>query len=223
MGSARRAVVLDLDGTLVDTAPDLLAALDHVLTEATHAEIDSLDLRRFVGGGARALVERGCEALGLALSPAGREARLTAFLAYYADNLSHASRPFAGVAHTLAGLAADGARLGVCTNKPEGMSRRLLGELGLGRHFAAIIGGDSLPVRKPDPRHVLETIARIGASASEAVMVGDSMNDVAAAHAAGVPVIVVAYGYGATPSTRAAADTVIASFAELPAALAGLP
>jgi phosphoglycolate phosphatase len=142
-----------------------------------------------------------------------------AFLDYYGANLATQSRPFAGVRETLTMLATSAGPLGVCTNKPERLSRCLFDALDLTRFFSAVLGGDSLAVRKPDPEHLWATIDALGAGRSEAVMVGDSANDVATARNAGVPVIVVSYGYRDAPAAALGADAVIDSFAALPAAL----
>ncbi len=220
--SCPRAVVFDLDGTLIDTAPDLHAALVAVLAAAGRSGVTIDDVRHMVGDGARALVERGFAATGDPLPPAAVEGAVARFLGHYGAHIADLSRPFPGVDEALTTLSAAGARLGVCTNKPERLSRDLLAATGLAGRFAAVVGGDSLDVRKPDAGHLLGTLARMGAEPAGAVMVGDSANDVAAARAAGLPVVLVSFGYTATPARELGADAVIDGFADLPEALAGL-
>ena len=216
------AVIFDLDGTLVDTAPDLTAALNKVLDDAGHRSVPLSEVTHLVGDGARALVERGFDMVGAPLAGVALEAQIESFIAYYGAHLADESRPYEGVEETLQALHDEGARLGVCTNKRAHFSQRLLDEIGLARYFAAIAGGDSLPVKKPDPRHVLAAIEWAGGQPECAVMVGDSLKDMEAARGAGVACVAVAYGYGANAATLAAADAVIATFAELPGVLARL-
>ena len=217
-----KALVFDLDGTLVDTAPDLVGALNAVLAAAGRATLDMAELRPLMTQGAAALIQRGFEITGPALGETEIEAARAAFLEYYGTNLAALSRPFPGVRETLAMLAASARALGVCTNKPEGLSRRLFDALDLTRFFGAVLGGDSLEVRKPDPEHLWATIRALGAGRGETVMIGDSANDIATARNAGVPVIAVSYGYRDAPAATLGADAVIDSFADLPAALARL-
>ena len=145
------------------------------------------------------------------------------FLAVYAGRAALLTRPYTGVPETLAALTAAGFALGVCTNKPERLSREILQRLGLDGHFRAVIGGDSLNgIRKPDPRHLLAAVDALGGTPAATVMVGDSGNDVAAARALGVPVIVRAGGYGQVPAERLGADAVVYDFTDLPDAIARL-
>ena len=222
-GKTRRwAIVLDLDGTLIDTAPDLCAALNHVLAAEGRPPVNVAEMRHMVGDGATKLIERGLSAGGAAPTAAEVEARLPAFLAYYGAHIAEKSAPYPGVRETLAELERQGLRLGVCTNKSCALTRRLLRELDLDRCFGAVLGGDSLSVRKPDGRHLLGVIRALDAGANEAVMVGDSGNDVACARDAGVPVIAVAYGYTRVAPEELGADLVIECFSELPEALGRL-
>jgi len=223
MAHPRRAIVFDLDGTLVDTAPDMCGALNRVLADSGRSPVTVEAVWRFVGDGARGLLKCGFAATGEALADDRLEAKVAEFLAHYSEHLADASRPYDGVIETLESLRAQGARLAVCTNKPAALSHRLLEAIGLADFFAALLGGDSLPVRKPDPRHLLATIAQADAVPDEAAMVGDSLRDMQAAQGAGVPAIAVAYGYGASTATATAADAVIDAFPELPRALSGLP
>lgn len=217
------ALLFDLDGTLVDTAPDLSAATDHVLEAFGRPRIGLEQVRQMVGDGALALIRRGFAASG----PAPDEATLAAghrlFLAYYADHVADTSLPFPGVVATLERLQAAGHAMAVCTNKPHRLSVMLLERLGLARFFQAVVGGDSLAVRKPDPGHITGTLAALGhRPGAPAIMVGDSMNDVASARGAGIPVVAVSFGYTTTPPDQLGADRLVDHFADLPAALAGL-
>ena len=216
-----KTIVFDLDGTLVDTGPDLTASLNHALAALGRPQVDAATVRHLVGHGARALIERG-----LALSGGGADAQiaraLPIFLDYYAANIAVGSRAFDGAEAALDALAARGAILAICTNKPVSLSRALIASLGWETRFAANLGGDSLDVRKPDPRHVLATIAAAGGVPERTVFVGDSIVDVAAARAARVPVVAVSFGFADRPAADLGADAVIDHFDALLPALAGL-
>jgi len=212
-------VVFDLDGTLVDTAPDLAGALNHTLAHAGRPPVSVDEVRHMVGLGAARLIERGMEATGGLPDAAGCAALLQVFLAHYGHNLSVESRPFPNVVTTLEALAAAGVSLAVCTNKPEAMARRLLADLDLDRLLPVILGGDSLLVKKPDAAHLLTTLDRMGGTRTSAVMVGDSETDLAAARNAGVPVVLVSFGYTVIPAADLGADAMIDDFADLIAVL----
>ncbi len=214
-----RAVVFDLDGTLVDTLPDIAQALNRALVEESRAELTEAEIAPMVGDGAARLVERAFAASGPALDENTYAGLVQRFLALYSAQLSGRSAPYPGVVAALEALRADGLRLGVCTNKPLGLSRTLLADLDLARFFATVCGGDSLAVKKPDGRHLLAPIADLGARAETAVMVGDNANDVAAARAAQVPVLLVGYGYSTSPVRTLGADALIDDFGELRGAL----
>jgi len=216
-----RAILFDLDGTLVDTAPDLAGALNHILALEGRAGIDPVSVRALVGDGARVLIERGMRATGAAATPEQLDRRFADFIRYYGEHIADESRCFPEVIETVAALSGK-SQLAVCTNKPEGLSRLLLKALALGESFVDVVGGDTLPVRKPHPGHILGTLQRLGVAADAAVMVGDSRNDVNAARAAGIPVVAVSFGYTTVPPAELGADRLIHSFAELPAALAAL-
>lgn len=205
-----RTLVLDLDGTLVDTLPDLAAALNRLMASRSLAPFTDAEVAAMVGDGAAALVGRALAARSLPPDPDA----LAAFLADYGAHAAGASRAFPGVGETLAALAGRGWRLAVCTNKPEAPAHTLLAALGLDHYFAAIGGGDSFPTRKPDPAHLLATVAAAGGSARRALMAGDHRNDVAAAAGAGMPCIFAAWGYGA-PGMAAGAAAIAGSFGEL--------
>ncbi len=203
-----RTLVFDLDGTLVDTSADLCASLNHVLRRYARPEVDPDTVRHLVGHGARALIQRGL-ALAGEDDPALVEEAVPHFLRYYADHIADGSRPYAGVEAALDDLTRAGVVTAVCTNKPEALARRLIGALGWDARFAAILGGDSLPVKKPDAAHVLGTIDAVGGAAESSLFIGDSSVDVAAARAARVPVIVVSFGFADKPPADLGADAVI--------------
>jgi phosphoglycolate phosphatase len=210
------AIVFDLDGTLVDTAPDLLGALNAVLTAEGHEPVVPSDLRHIVGHGAKAMFEHALLRAGATVTPDRMKTLTEQFLAYYRVNIARGSRPFPGVPETLALFAGKGAGLGVCTNKPQDLTELLLDALDLTRHFPAIIGGGRTPYSKPDPRHLLETIAALKGRRERAVLVGDSPVDVAAARAADIPVIAMSYGYTPVPVHELGADAVVDDFTQLP-------
>ncbi len=213
--------MFDLDGTLVDTSPDLTAALNHSLVGMGRPAVDAATVRHLVGHGARALIERG-----LALSGGGDEAAvvqaLPLFLDYYAAHVADGSKPYRGAGAMLEALAGAGVRLAICTNKPVALSRALIAALGWSERFAANLGGDSLAVRKPDPAPLLAAIAAVGGDPGDAVFVGDSIVDVTTARAAGVPVVAVSFGFADRPAAALGADRVIHDFVELVEALASL-
>jgi phosphoglycolate phosphatase len=215
-------VVFDLDGTLIETAPDLAAALNHTLAAGGWPAMPPEAVRPMIGDGARMLLKRGLAADGVDLDDAALQPWLDRFIAYYTEHLADASRPYPGLVEQLAGLRAAGFRLGVCTNKAIGFTSKLLAALDLDRWFDAVIGGDSLPTRKPDAGHLLGTLQRMGCVPDRAVMIGDSNNDVQAARKAGVPIVLVSFGYTAIPVAELDRDALIDSFDELPAALAAL-
>jgi len=192
--------------------PDLTAALNRLLARRGHGPLDRAEVSAMIGDGVRALVRRALAAR----SEAVDEAALAAFIADYEDNSTVQTRPFEGVEQTLGIFAEAGWRLAVCTNKPTVATRALLDALGLSHWFAAIGAGDSFATRKPDPGHVLATLAAAGGDIESAIMVGDHANDVLAATAAGAPCIFAAWGYG--PAAMAAGAAAIAErFADLPA------
>jgi len=202
--------LLDLDGTLVDTVPDLAAALNRLMAAHRLAPFDIAETAAMVGDGVAKLVERAFAAR-LGVSDA---AAVAAFSTDYGAHVAVASRLYPGVMETLDGLAGEGWRLAVCTNKPEAAARALLAATGLAPRFAAVGAGDSFAVRKPDPAHLLATLRVAGGEPAFAVMAGDHRNDVVAARGAGVPCIFAAWGYG-TPAMAAGAAAVARDFAEL--------
>jgi phosphoglycolate phosphatase len=216
---AGTTIVFDLDGTIVDTAPDLTSATNHALALAGAAPVTIAQLHPFIGRGSKAMIEAGLGFRGLRVSEEEARRLHDAFLAYYADNVAVLSRPFEGVPELLDALRSAGARLAVCTNKYEALSRLLLAELKLADRFQAIAGRDTFPVCKPDPAHLTGTIAMAGGRADRAVMVGDSEVDIATAIAADIPSIGVTFGYTARPVRDLQPGAVIDHYREFPAAL----
>ncbi len=217
---SRPTLLFDLDGTLIHSLPDLTASLNVVLESEGRQRAAEDAVRLMVGDGVEKLVERAFGAADGRSDGAPPLAALVArFLSHYEIHGAEKTRPYAGVVETLELLIGDGYRAAICTNKPETATREVVHGLGLERFFAAIAGGDSFAVKKPDPGHVTALLDLLSAEPSKAVFVGDAGNDVAAAHAAGLPVIVVAYGYARVPAAELGADAVIERFAELPEAL----
>jgi phosphoglycolate phosphatase len=213
---AGATIAFDLDGTLVDTAPDLLRALNQVLHEEGLAPLDYDKARMMVGRGAKSLIEQGYAATGLPLSPDNSPALVERFVAVYRERIAAESRPFPGVVEALETLAQAGAELVVCTNKRTDLSIALLDALDLSRHFTAVVGADAAPAAKPDARHLIFAIEQAGGDVAHALMVGDSITDVNAARNAGVPVIVTSFGYTDIPPADLGAAAVIDHFDQLP-------
>lgn len=220
--AGRRAVCLDLDGTLIDSAPDLAAALNRRLATHGLSPHPLAAVKRMIGDGARVLLTRGFAAHGVSLDEAALAAELAAFIPDYEAHSLDETRPFPGVAEALDRLAAAGLTLAIVTNKPEGPTHTILRALGLDSRFATVAGGDSFPVRKPDPGHLTGALARIGISPRDAVMVGDHRNDLLAARGAGVAAIFAAFGYGEEDHRALGAAASIAAFGELPEAVAAV-
>jgi phosphoglycolate phosphatase len=216
-----RAVVFDLDGTLIDSGPDLARLLNKVLIECGRSEIDPIRVQGFIGDGVAKLVERGFAATGDAGSEQCRIAT-ERFLALYEAEPAALTRPYSGVAETLDRLRREGRRLAVCTNKAERVTHAVLKALGIDEYFQAVIGGDTLAARKPDPAPLRAAIERLGLAHAEAVMIGDNEHDAATAEAAAVPFVLVAYGYARVPLASLTAAAIVERFDEIPAALARL-
>ncbi len=212
--------VFDLDGTLADTAPDLIGTLNTILDREGLPAVSLDSAREMIGAGARALLDRGFEAAGRELGPTKSDILYRDFLAHYAENLCNESRLFPGVTESLDELAAQSFRLAVCTNKVEAHSRRLLDALGVSDRFAAICGRDTFPYFKPDARHLTLTIEQAGGDPDRAIMVGDSFTDIATAKAAGIPVVAVTFGYTDRPVRELDPDVAIDHFGDLPGAVA---
>ena len=215
-------IVFDLDGTLVDSAPDLVSTLNFVLAGEDLPPIAYDDARRMIGGGSRRMVERALVAAGQNVSGAELDRVFRIFIEHYGAHIADRSRPFPHLESTLPQLAGEGFRLAVCTNKLEWLSVRLLDALNLSRYFAAVCGQDTFGIQKPDPQMLLMTIRRAGGEVERAIMVGDSLTDVCTARAAGVPVIAVDFGYSEVVPVALKADRLISSFTELPHAIAAV-
>ena len=205
-------LVFDLDGTLVDTAPDLLASLNAVLEGRSLGPIPMEGLNQLVGQGARVMLQRGFDMAGEHLDPAEMEILFNAFIEHYSQNIAVASRPFPGVEAALDRFAEAGWKLAVCTNKLEGLARRLLEELDMTARFSTIVGGDTFARSKPDAMPILGAIDRSGGSPARALMVGDSVTDIDAARAARIPVVAVDFGYTPVPVSELGPDRIISSF-----------
>lgn len=212
-------IVFDLDGTLVDTAPDLTAALNAVMARDGRPPVPLNDVRHMVGRGARVLIERAMAATGTPATDQTIADHITHFLEHYDANIAATSRPFDSCEAVVRSLSARGHKLGICTNKPERLSLKLLDELRLRSLFPVVLGADSRAYRKPDPRHLLDTISALGGRPDNAVLIGDSDTDVKTAKAANVPVIVVSFGYTEVPVHELGADLVIDHYAALEGAL----
>ena len=210
-------IAFDLDGTLVETAPDLIGALNLLLAERDLPPLPVSAARTLVGRGGKALLLRGFAAAGRPLDEAEAPGLFDRFIEVYLGRIAAESRAYPGVEAALDDLAAAGAKLAVCTNKRTDLSVALLDALGMTSRFAAVIGADKAPRPKPDPSHFLHTMAASGGDPAYALMVGDSINDVASAQGAGAPVVVVSFGYTDTPAAELGGDALIDHFDELPA------
>jgi phosphoglycolate phosphatase len=215
-------LLCDLDGTLVDSLPDLAAAIAELLDQESRPGLPQEAVAAMVGDGVPKLIERALAATGGVPAKAALAALVARYMPIYEARMTELTRPYPGAIETLRALKAAGWRLAVCTNKPEAPSRAILTGLGFEGLFEAVSGGDSLPVKKPDPGHLFGLLEVLGAAPGAAVMLGDSRNDVQAARGANLPVVAIAHGYGGTPARDLGADRVIESFGELPAALAAL-
>lgn len=218
-----RVAIFDLDGTLVDTAPDIIDALNRALTDSGLSTVDDAAGRSFIGGGARELVKLGIIAsVGENPDSVLVDKTFSTFMAYYGESSTEKSVLYPGVLETLELFADEDLPMGVCTNKPHQISLTVLEALDLQRYFRTVIGGDALPERKPHARHILETASRTLPGYERAIMIGDSATDVAAARNSGVPVVAVSYGYRLVPAEELGADAVISDMRELPAELTRL-
>lgn len=215
-----KAVIFDLDGTLVDSAGDILVALNRLLDEMGLARVTLAEVKAMVGDGATKLVERALTARGGDLADLARASQR--FLSHYEGQATLNTAPYPGVRETLASLAGEGLALAVVTNKPHAATMEILDALGFTKLFAAVIGGDSLARRKPDPDPVRAALARIGVAPSAALMVGDNYHDIEAAHAAGVRAVAVSWGYSHRPPEDLGADWLIHAMPDLSPIVAAL-
>jgi phosphoglycolate phosphatase len=214
------ALIFDLDGTLADTAPDLLGATNAVLAARGRPLLDLAHLRHMVGFGARALIDQAMAASGAPVRQEDMPALVEIFLAHYRDHIADGTRLFPRVAETLERLRTRGGRLGVLTNKPQELTDALLPRLGLEGVFAAVYGAGRRPYTKPDPRIFHDVVAESGGG--PAVMIGDSITDLNTARAAGAPCILMSYGFTPVPASELGADMVLDDFADLPEAIGSL-
>lgn len=219
---AAPTIIFDLDGTLIDTAPDLVETLNVIFAREGLAPLPYETARNLVGGGAKAMIMRGIEAEGRVLPPAKLEQLFTDFITHYSEHLADRSRPFPGLIDALDVLAARGCRFAVCTNKLERLSVLLLGQLELVDRFAAICGPDTFGIQKPDPEILRRTVAAAGGTLQHAVMIGDSITDIQTARAAGIPIVAVDFGYSERPIADFGPDWTISHFADLPASIAAI-
>jgi phosphoglycolate phosphatase len=216
----RGMVVFDLDGTLAETAPDIMATLNRILVKEGLAALPLEKARELVGAGARALIDRGFKASGAPLSPEKLDLLFQDFLVDYIENIHHATYLYPGVEAALDALEAQGYAFAVCTNKPEPHSVKLIESLGIAKRFRFIAGRETFPFNKPDPRHLTETIRLAGGNAGRAIMVGDSKTDVDTARAARIPVIGFTFGYTDVPMASLKPDIVLDHFDGLVEAVA---
>jgi phosphoglycolate phosphatase len=221
-----RTIVFDLDGTLIDTAPDLISTLNFTLAREGMPAVPYEEARKMIGGGARGMIEKALIADGRGDDKARFAGELDRmfgdFVEHYAAHIADHSRPFPQLEAALDGLAAAGYRLAVCTNKLEWLSVRLLQTLNLTRYFAAICGQDTFGMQKPDPEVLRRTIVKAGGEPGRAIMVGDSGTDVRTARAASLPVIAVTFGYSEVPIESLQPDRLISSYGDLQAAIHGI-
>src|SRR3982075_2656989 len=217
-----RTIVFDLDGTLVDTAPDLINALNYVLDREGLPPVPMHAARNRIGAGARRLIDRGLELEGRAAGVADITRLTSDFIDHYAAHIADLSRPFEGLEGALNDLSASGYRFAVCTNKLEWLSKLLLDQLGLSSRFSAICGADTFGISKPDPAILQQTIARAGGQLSSAIMVGDAGPDIGVARRAGGPGVGVEFGYTEVPMAALKPDRLMGQVRELPAAVESL-
>lgn len=220
MGPLPNAVVWDLDGTLIDSAPDICRALNTVLAESGLETHEEASVRTMIGNGVPKLVERGFAAVGRPLSDEELDAKVELFMAHYSADPTAHTRMYPGVTAALESLAAAGVKQGLCTNKPEAITRSILKALHIDQYFSAVVGGDTVTARKPDPMPLLFCIETMGATAGSTVMIGDSAVDAGSARAVGIPIGLVAHGYRHTDLANIDADFVVDDLASVADTLA---
>ncbi len=213
-------IVFDLDGTLIDTAPDLIGTLNVVFEREGLPPVPYATARNLIGGGARAMIARGIEAEGLVVAPAKLEQLFADFIAHYTEHVADCSRPFPGLIDALDVLAGRGCRFAVCTNKLERLSVLLLEQLKIADRFEAICGQDTFGIQKPNPEILRRTITAAGGRVDSSVMIGDSETDIRTAQAAEVPIIAVDFGYSERPVSEFEPDQIISDFSQLPGSVA---
>jgi len=208
-------MVFDLDGTLIDTAPDLIASLNHALADQGFTAVDRVLMNSHVGMGGRAMIERVFAINQRRVDADVIERQHQVFIEHYTAGIPGVSRPYPGVLEVIERAREAGFTFAICTNKPEGMAVSLINRLGLAPLFGAICGADTFAFRKPDPRHLLETIARAGGDPERALMIGDSRTDIDTAKAAGIPVVAVDFGYTDRHVSEFEPSVVISHYDEL--------
>jgi phosphoglycolate phosphatase len=219
MVNGRRDLIFDLDGTLIDSAPDLARALNRLLAEFGRPPLDIAIVRRLVGDGAPELLRKALTIGGADVDPAQEPALIERYRGFYLETATHSTRAYPGVSETLARLRDSGHRMVVCTNKVQKPTLKILDFFDLTKYFDGVVGGDMTPARKPDPRHLLAALALIGGTVGEAVMIGDGANDAAAAKAAGIPLLLLDSGYGDIPAGELESDVLLESFRDIPQGL----
>lgn len=212
-------LIFDLDGTLVDTAPDLVSATNHALKHLDLEPVPADEISPYVSFGARGMIEHALKYSNVKAEQVVREKMLNDFLDYYTENIAVKSHAYEGVVEVLEKCKRAGAHLGVCTNKREGLSRRLLKALDLDHYFDAVTGSDTLPVHKPDPGHLIATAILARGNLDRAIMVGDSKTDLDTARAAGLPFIGVSFGYSDIHMSELRPDVLIDHYNEFDGAL----
>ncbi|MEO1476872.1 MAG: HAD-IA family hydrolase [Pseudomonadota bacterium] len=208
-------VVFDLDGTLVNTAPDLIAALNHTLRDAQFRTVPDMAVSELIGSGAKAMIKAGLKHQAADVSETDLDAMFDVFLEHYLQNIAVESRPYDGCLSALDRLTDAGLTLAVCTNKKQNLAEELLKTLDMHARFSAIVGADSVPNRKPDPGHIQAAIKRSNGQIDKAIMIGDSLSDERAAHAAGLPFLHCPFGYGPIDLHPAGHRTVLNKFDDL--------
>lgn len=208
-------IVFDLDGTLIDTAPDLVESLNHTIAARDLAPVSYEDLTHLVGQGARVMIQRAFSLRGAPIAEDEIPALLDRFITHYEVGMPGKSRPYPGLIEALERMKAAGYILAVCTNKMERLALPLLERLQLTDYFATITGGDTFAFRKPDPAHILATVERAGGQADKVLMIGDSINDIMAARNGNIPSIAVPFGYSDVPVEELGASRIIGHFDEL--------
>jgi len=215
----KRSAIFDLDGTLAHTAPDLVGAANDLMAEQGLPPINVSIAEKTAGFGAKALIRAAFDNAKEAYDEARVDALFHPFLDRYAERIADESCLYDGAEAALDSLAQDGWLLGICTNKPEGLAIELMTRLGALERFGALLGADTLPVRKPDPTHLFQTIARIGGDPAAAVMIGDTDTDLKTARNAEIPCILTSFGYSHIPVARLKPDMIVDRFEQIPAAL----
>jgi len=214
-----KSAIFDLDGTLAETAPDLIGTANDMMRDAGLPEMVYEKVRNSAGMGGKAMIRAGYSNANIAISEQEVDALYPDFLNRYAIRLDQETTLYDNVFETLDRLLVSGWKIGVCTNKPEGLAVELLKRLGLSDYFPVIVGADTLPVRKPNPEHIWETVRRVGGDRAKSIMIGDSDTDLNAARNAKTPCILTTFGYATEPVHEMGADAIISRFDELPEVL----